>query len=49
MPDGPRYIEWNFVSSSLERIAQAKRAWQAGAFPKVPGDELEFIPLPVRS
>lgn len=45
-PDGPRYIEWNFVSSSLARIEQAKREWQAGLFPKVPGDELEFIPLP---
>ncbi len=45
-PDGPRYIEWNFVSSSRERIEQAKAEWRAGAFPKVPGDELEFIPLP---
>ena len=45
-PDGPRHIEWNFVSSSLERIERAKRDWQAGAFPKVPGDEIEFIPLP---
>jgi len=45
-PDGPRYIEWNFVSSSLQRIEQAKREWKAGIFPKVPGDELEFIPLP---
>ena len=45
-PDGPRYIEWNFVSSSRERIEQAKAEWQTGAFPKVPGDELEFIPLP---
>lgn len=45
-PDGPRYIEWNFVSSSRERIEQAKRDWQAGQFPKVPGDEVEFIPLP---
>jgi redox-sensitive bicupin YhaK (pirin superfamily) len=45
-PDGPRYIEWNFVSSSLERIERAKRDWQAGLFAKVPGDELEFIPLP---
>jgi redox-sensitive bicupin YhaK (pirin superfamily) len=45
-PDGPRYIEWNFVSSSRERIEQAKRDWQAGLFPKVPGDEIEFIPLP---
>jgi len=48
-PDGPRYIEWNFVSSSLARIEQAKRDWQAGRFPKVPGDELEFIPLPERA
>jgi redox-sensitive bicupin YhaK (pirin superfamily) len=45
-PDGPRYIEWNFVSSSRERIEQAKAEWRAGAFPKVPGDEIEFIPLP---
>lgn len=45
-PDGPRYIEWNFVSSSLARIEQAKRDWQAGRFPKVAGDEVEFIPLP---
>jgi len=45
-PDGPRHIEWNFVSSSLARIEQAKRDWQAGQFPKVPGDEVEFIPLP---
>jgi redox-sensitive bicupin YhaK (pirin superfamily) len=45
-PDGQRYIEWNFVSSSLARIEQAKRDWQAGRFPKVPGDEVEFIPLP---
>jgi redox-sensitive bicupin YhaK (pirin superfamily) len=48
-PDGPRYIDWNFVSSSLARIEQAKRDWQAGRFPKVPGDELEFIPLPERA
>ena len=41
-----RFIEWNFVSSSKERIEQAKADWQAGRFPKVPGDEQEFIPLP---
>jgi len=46
--DGPRYVEWNFVSSSLARIEQAKRDWQAGLFPKVPGDETEGIPLPAR-
>ena len=44
--DGPRHIEWNFVSSSSERIEQAKRDWREGRFPKVPGDEVDFIPLP---
>ncbi len=43
---GHRYIEWNFVSSRKERIEEAKKQWQAGEFPKVPGDEEEFIPLP---
>jgi redox-sensitive bicupin YhaK (pirin superfamily) len=45
-PLGKRYIWWNFVSSSEQRIDRAKREWKEGAFPKVPGDELEFIPLP---
>ena len=44
--DGPRYLFWNFVSSSRERIEQAKADWQAGRFGIVPGDENEFIPLP---
>jgi redox-sensitive bicupin YhaK (pirin superfamily) len=44
--DGPRHIFWNFVSSSKERIEQAKTDWQDGRFSKVPGDEEEFIPLP---
>jgi redox-sensitive bicupin YhaK (pirin superfamily) len=44
--DGPRHIWWNFVSSSKERIEQAKGDWREGRFPKVPGDEKEFIPLP---
>jgi redox-sensitive bicupin YhaK (pirin superfamily) len=44
--DGPRHIWWNFVSSSKERIEQAKAEWKAGHFQKVPGDEIEFIPLP---
>jgi hypothetical protein len=43
--DGPRTIWWNFVSSSQERIEQAKAAWAAGGFPQVPG-ETERIPLP---
>jgi redox-sensitive bicupin YhaK (pirin superfamily) len=42
----PRFIEWNFVSSRKARIEQAKADWQAQRFPKVPGDEEEFIPLP---
>jgi redox-sensitive bicupin YhaK (pirin superfamily) len=44
--DGPRYIWWNFVSSRKERIEQAKADWTAGHFGKVPGDEIEWIPLP---
>ena len=43
--DGPRYLWWNFVSSSRERIEQAKADWKAGRFAPVPGDA-EFIPLP---
>jgi redox-sensitive bicupin YhaK (pirin superfamily) len=44
--DGPRYLFWNFVSSSRDRIEQAKADWKAGRFALVPGDEQEFIPLP---
>jgi redox-sensitive bicupin YhaK (pirin superfamily) len=44
--EGARHIYWNFVSSSRERIEQAKRDWRDGRFPKVPGDEVEFVPLP---
>ena len=43
--DGPRHLWWNFVSSSVERIDQAKADWREGRFPRVP-DETEFIPLP---
>jgi len=46
-PLGTRHIWWNFVSSSKERIEQAKRDWVAGTIGKVPGDD-EFIPLPDR-
>ncbi|MEQ1950874.1 pirin family protein [Mesorhizobium sp. CN2-181] len=42
----PRHIWWNFVSSSKERIEQAKNEWKTGRFDIVPGDEEEFIPLP---
>lgn len=42
----PRHVWWNFVSSRRDRIAEAKRAWRAGEFPVVPGDEAEWIPIP---
>jgi hypothetical protein len=41
----PRYIWWNFVASSQERIERAKERWERQQFPVVPG-ETEFIPLP---
>lgn len=44
--DGKRYIDWNFVSSSKETLEQAKRDWKEGRFPKVPGDDSEFMALP---
>jgi redox-sensitive bicupin YhaK (pirin superfamily) len=43
--DGPRYLTWNFVSSSIDRIEQAKEDWQHQRFARVSG-ETEFIPLP---
>jgi redox-sensitive bicupin YhaK (pirin superfamily) len=43
--EGPRHIWWNFVSSSKERIEQAKQDWKTGRFAAVP-QEHEFIPLP---
>ena len=44
--DGARHVWWNFVSSSRERINEAKRAWSAGEFTLPPDDHDEFIPLP---
>lgn len=44
--DGPRYIWWNFVSSSKERLEKAKEDWREGRFDKIPTDQDEFIPLP---
>ena len=44
--DGERHIWWNYVSSSKARIEQAKHDWREGRFPRVPGDDVEFIPLP---
>lgn len=42
----PRHVFWNFVSSSRDRINQAKDDWKAMRFPLIPGDDQEFIPLP---
>ena len=52
--EGPRYIWWNFVASSKERIEEAKEAWRREGwadnprFTLPPGDDAEFIPLPPR-
>jgi hypothetical protein len=43
--DGERFLWWNFVSSSRERIERAKEEWRAQRFGQVPGEN-EFIPLP---
>jgi redox-sensitive bicupin YhaK (pirin superfamily) len=45
-PVGPRYIWWNFVSSRLDRIEQAKADWRAGRIALPVGDTKEIIPLP---
>ncbi|HVE50063.1 MAG TPA: pirin family protein [Casimicrobiaceae bacterium] len=45
-PVGERFIEWNFVSSSRERIEQAKADWRAGRMKLPDNDNAEFIPLP---
>lgn len=45
-PVGERFIEWNFVSSSKERIEQAKADWRAGRMKLPDADNAEFIPLP---
>ena len=41
-----RYVFWNFVSSSRDRINQAKEDWREQRFARIPGDDQEFIPLP---
>jgi hypothetical protein len=48
---GPRYVWWNFVSSSKDRIDAARDAWRRGdwhngPFRLPPGDEADHIPLP---
>jgi redox-sensitive bicupin YhaK (pirin superfamily) len=45
-PVGRRFIEWNFVSSSQDRIEQAKADWRAGRMKLPYADDREFIPLP---
>ena len=42
----PRHVWWNFVHSSRDAIREARRAWKAGEFATVPGDDAERIPLP---
>uniref|UniRef100_UPI00286DA0EF pirin family protein n=1 Tax=Sphingomonas sp. TaxID=28214 RepID=UPI00286DA0EF len=42
----PRHVLWNFVSSSRDRIEQAKQDWIAQRFPTIPGDDAEYIPYP---
>jgi redox-sensitive bicupin YhaK (pirin superfamily) len=42
----PRHVWWNFVSSSTDRIMQAREDWDAMRFPLIPGDDQEFIPIP---
>ncbi len=41
-----RYMDWNFISTRKDRVEVAKKDWEEGRFPKVPGDEEEFMPLP---
>ena len=45
-PVGERFIEWNFVSSSQDRIEQAKADWRAGRMKLPDLDDAEWIPLP---
>jgi redox-sensitive bicupin YhaK (pirin superfamily) len=44
--DGERHLDWNFVSSSKDKIAAARERWMARAFPAIPGDDVEWIPYP---
>jgi redox-sensitive bicupin YhaK (pirin superfamily) len=46
--DGARHIWWNFVASSRDRIERAKDDWTHRRFPPIPGDDVEFVPLPER-
>ncbi|MDF1674736.1 MAG: pirin-like C-terminal cupin domain-containing protein [Vicingaceae bacterium] len=41
-----RIIDWNFVATSKSLIDEAKQKWKAQTFPKIKGDENEFISYP---
>lgn len=43
-----RFIDWNFVSSDKTLIEEAKQKWDAQLFEKVVGDEIDFVPYPIR-
>lgn len=43
---GPRYVDWNFVSSRQERLDQARQQWIDRQFPDIPSDNQEYIPYP---
>jgi redox-sensitive bicupin YhaK (pirin superfamily) len=43
-----RFIDWNFVSSDKNLIEEAKQKWDAQLFDKVVGDEIDFVPYPIR-
>lgn len=43
---GPRYMWWNYIHSSLERIEAARAEWRAGRVPLPPGDTESFTPAP---
>lgn len=43
-----RFIDWNFVSSSKETLAAARQNWIDQKFPKIKGDDIEFVPYPTR-
>lgn len=47
-PLGKRYIDWNFVGSSLAQLSAARERWIAGEFAEIPTDNQEFIPYPTR-
>jgi redox-sensitive bicupin YhaK (pirin superfamily) len=44
--DHPRFMDWNFVATSKERIAAAVAGWKAQTFPRIPDDDHDFVPYP---